>query len=159
MTPSAVTRNLPSKAREAGFTLIEVLVALLVLSIGLLGLAMLQLESIKYNTDAYFRTQATVLAYDIIDRMKANSAAANAGNYVAAAKPGTAEDCGDPPNECASVSELASYDLTAWYDALEDALPPAATPSSIARAGNQHTITIRWNERGVPKSRVWVIEL
>src|SRR5690606_3260878 len=64
---------------QHGFSLIEVLVALLVLSVGLLGLAMLQIEGLKHNTDAYYRTQATVLAYDIIDRMRANSDAAKNG--------------------------------------------------------------------------------
>ncbi|HLE93281.1 MAG TPA: type IV pilus modification protein PilV, partial [Sulfuricaulis sp.] len=59
--------------QHRGFSLIEVLVALLVLSIGLLGLAALQTTSLQYNTGSYFRTQATFLAYDIIDRMRANT--------------------------------------------------------------------------------------
>lgn len=142
-----------------GFTLIEVLIALVVLSIGLLGLAALQLESLKYNTDAYFRTQATMLAYDIIDRMKANSDAAKAGVYAAAAKP-SAQTCGDTSAGCTNTTDLANYDLGAWYTKLESVLPAAATPSSVTNlAGNQYRITIRWNERGVAKSRDWVIQL
>ncbi|MFL6713216.1 MAG: type IV pilus modification protein PilV, partial [Sulfurifustis sp.] len=83
-----------NKSASQGFTLVEVLVTLVVLSIGLLGLAMLQLESLKHNTDAYFRTQATMLAYEIIDRMRANVDAARGGSYVAAAAPAD-ENCGD----------------------------------------------------------------
>ena len=61
--------------RESGFSLIEVLVALLVLSIGLLGLAALQAQGLRFNHDAYVRTQATNLAYDIVDRMRVNNTA------------------------------------------------------------------------------------
>lgn len=141
-----------------GFTLLEVLVAVVVLSIGLLGLAMMQVESLKYNTDAYLRTQATILAYEIIDRMRANSAAARAGDYVASVAPSPAENCGETGG-CATTTALANYDLSVWYSRLNQALPPDGTPSRIERAGNTHTITIRWNERGISKSRAWVIEL
>lgn len=152
------TRPLSGDVR--GFTLIEVLIALLVLSIGLLGLAMLQLESLKYNTDAYFRTQATMLAYDIIDRMKANPDAANAGLYDATAKPGANQTCGDTSAGCANTTDLANYDLNVWYTKLDAVLPPASTASSISSPGaNAHTIIITWSERGFPKSRQWDIQL
>lgn len=145
--------------RRSGFTLIEILVALLVLSIGLLGLAMLQLQSLKYNTDAYFRTQATMLAYDIIDRMRANATAANAGRYVASEKPSTIESCGEMSTGCADTTALANYDLGVWYGKLEEVLPPDSTPSSISSNGARHTIVVRWNERGISKSRTWDIAL
>ena len=72
-------RRPPSpSADQRGATLIEVLVAMLVLSIGLLGLAGMQMTALKSNQSAYYRSQATVLAYDIIDRMRANRADARA---------------------------------------------------------------------------------
>ena len=64
---------------QKGFSLVEILVALLILSIGLLGLAALQTTSLKFNTDSYMRTQATYFVYDIIDRMRANSDSVVAG--------------------------------------------------------------------------------
>jgi type IV pilus assembly protein PilV len=64
-----------------GFTLIETLVAVLVLSIGLLGIAALQLTSLQSNSTATQRSQATFLAYDIVDRMRANKRQAVAGAY------------------------------------------------------------------------------
>jgi type IV pilus assembly protein PilV len=57
---------------NGGFTLVEVLVAVLVLAVGLLGLAGLQLASMKSNHSAYRRSQATIAAYDLLDRMRAN---------------------------------------------------------------------------------------
>src|SRR5574343_439121 len=67
-----------------GFTLIEVLIAMLVLAIGLLGLATLQTYSLRSNLSAYTRGQATQLLYDMSDRMRANSSLANAttSSYV-----------------------------------------------------------------------------
>jgi len=144
---------------QHGFSLIEVLVALLVLSVGLLGLAMLQIEGLKHNTDAYYRTQATVLAYDIIDRMRANSDAAKNGDYVSTGVPAE-ETCGDSPSGCGSPAALADYDLHHWYTQLKAALPiDDADPPTITMSGNQITVTVKWKERGISKSRAWVIEL
>lgn len=87
-----MNRTTPSSALHAAFpharglTLVEILVALLVLSIGLLGLAALQTTSLRFNTSAYYRTQATALAYDLSDRMRANRQAALDGLYNADGK-------------------------------------------------------------------------
>ena len=59
-------------ARDDGFTLVEVLVSLVVLAIGLLGIAKLMLFSSHANDSAYLRSQATALAYEILDDMRAN---------------------------------------------------------------------------------------
>ncbi len=71
------TKN-PSK-NLSGFTLLEALIALLVLSIGLLGLAALQANALKLNHGAYNRTQATFLVQDMMDRLRANRIAAQEG--------------------------------------------------------------------------------
>ncbi len=161
-----------STARERGFTLIEVLVALFVLSIGLLGLAALQATGMKYNSDAYFRTQASIFAYDIIDRMRANPKGAGNGDYIvldATAKNTKLSSfasciadntCKCDASPCTSFSKIATYDLGRWYDAQKATLPAAELPSTIQKAGNEHTITIRWRERGdMDMSQVWVVEL
>ena len=62
-----------SRKKQQGFTLLEVLIALLVLSIGLLGLAALQTTGLRSNEMASMRTTSTMLAYDISERMRANS--------------------------------------------------------------------------------------
>ena len=57
---------------DSGFTLIEVLVALVIVALGMLGNAMLQLQGMKNSNDAYLRSQIGLFAYDIADRVRAN---------------------------------------------------------------------------------------
>lgn len=162
-----------NRARLHGFTLVEVLVALLVLSIGLLGLAALQTTSLKFNTDSYVRTQATLLAYDIIDRMRSNTTGLYAGNYdaatsaAAAAKVTSYNACKASGCQCdastanCSTANLATYDLGKWYDKLGASLPEGSTNlATISRtATNKVTITIQWKERDLLKSHIWEVQL
>ncbi len=127
----------------AGFTLIEVLVAVLVLAIGMLGIAALIVQGVKYNHGAYLRSQISTLAYDIIDRMRANRA--NAVNYalptpyVAQTPAGT--------NACDyTVAASAANDLGCWENQVDFALPPGST-ANITAAGGQYTITLSWTDR------------
>ena len=68
-------------SRASGSTLIEVLVSLLVLSFGMLGMAGVQVVSLRGNQAAYFRTMATTYSVDIIERMRANISAVEGGGY------------------------------------------------------------------------------
>ena len=156
---------------QMGFTLIEVLVALLVLSVGLLGLAMLQVQGMKFNSDAYFRTQATILAYDMIDRMRANHVAAGTGAYDLATATDVnnrlstynackASSCNCDASACSTSTDEATYDIGKWYEAQDSLLPGSAiNRSTIKRVGNQYTITIRWWERELPIIQTWVVIL
>lgn len=125
--------------RERGATLIEVLVALLVLSIGLLGLAGLQMAAIKSNHSAYYRSQATVLAYDITDRMRANRADALNGVYDTAL---TNVTC-DPDLD--ATGTLAAKDVAEWLNSLSCLLSSDAR-GGITRVGRVFTITVEWND-------------
>ena len=89
--PSPIHRGLdgrPPAVGRSGFTIVEVLVSLVILSIGLLGIAKLVLYSAHSNDSAYLRSQATQLAYEILDNMRANPTAAAAGNYNTRARRG-----------------------------------------------------------------------
>lgn len=119
--------------KQGGFTLIEVLVTVVVLAIGLLGLAGLQATALSFNSTAYQRSQATNLAYDIIDRMRANATAARNGQYdvnFGFANPG--------------AGTLAQRDLGEWRQAMINTLPSGT--GSIARTGNVFTIIVQWDD-------------
>lgn len=77
--------------RERGTTLVEALVAMVILSIGLLGMAGLQANSLKLNQTSLQRSQATVLAYTVLDQMRSDTAAAKAGEYDLSAADAPAE--------------------------------------------------------------------
>src|SRR5690606_41786398 len=77
------------KKKPAGYSLIEVLVALFLLALRVLGAAALQMNSLTFNQTASMRTQATFLAYEMIDRMRANRTIARNGNYVQTMSAGT----------------------------------------------------------------------
>lgn len=114
--------------------MIEVLIALVVTSIGLLGLAALQVTSLKVNHSAYLRTQATELAHDMADRMRANPTAATSGGYDLSFV--------DTP---ANVTTLPGADLYDWTRMLQRELP-GGVGSVAVQASGQALIVVRWND-------------
>ncbi|MBS68395.1 MAG: type IV pilus modification protein PilV [Pseudomonas sp.] len=130
----------PTSADQRGATLIEVLVAMLVLSIGLLGLAGMQMTALKSNQSAYYRSQATVLAYDIIDRMRANRTDALNGVYDIALQ----NQACDP--DLSPSGSLADKDVAEWLNSLSCLLSPDAQ-GSVVRNGRIFTISIEWNDK------------
>lgn len=124
--------------RCGGITLVEVLIALLVLSIGILGLASLQTASLNFSSGAGQQTQATALAYAMTDRLRANRQAALADAYTVAFESPT-PTCAAP----ATTGTVAAQDLSAWRMALACRLPTAT--GSIARAGNTFTLIVQWD--------------
>lgn len=127
--------------------MIDVLIALVVLSIGLLGLAGLQATGLRYNQGAFFRTQATLLAYGMADRMRANTAGVTAGNYNAIT-PGSVSS--SPPNCVGAVcssSQIAQYDAAQWEADVQSLLPSGQ--GKVTGNGNGvYTITVSWTDRG-----------
>lgn len=122
-----------------GFSLMEVLIAILIVSVGVLGIAGLQIMSMQNNTSALFRTQANQLAYDIIDRARANPAA-NYSHALGAGAP-AAPDC---TNADCDPTQMASYDLMVWMTDLTTMLP--ASDGSVVLAGNLFTVTVEWDD-------------
>jgi type IV pilus assembly protein PilV len=116
-----------------GTTLIETLVALLVLSIGLLGVAGLQMSSLQNNRGAHMRSQAQVLAYDIADRMRANRNVALAGGYVIGF------------GGAAVGSTIEAIDLQNWKQSLGVALPGGDGQVELL-ATTMVRITVRWTD-------------
>jgi type IV pilus assembly protein PilV len=106
-------------AHQRGFTLLEILVAIVVLSLGLLGLAGLQATSLKNNQVAYYRSIATQQAQDIADRMRANMLGIPTGNYTITNTP-AAQDC---IGSSCSPAVMAQSDANLWNSANARLLP------------------------------------
>ena len=122
-----------------GFSLIEVLVSVVVLGVGLLGLAALQVFSSQANQSANFRTQATALAYDMLDRMRVNRNAVLRGAYYTG--------FGAPAANCGAgtVSEaIADRDLRQWKCAIEAQLPDGK--GEVRMPGGTVVVAIKWKD-------------
>ncbi|MFZ5594348.1 MAG: type IV pilus modification protein PilV [Pseudomonadota bacterium] len=147
MTKNITMQRVPCKSHKAkGFTMIEVLVAIVVLSIGLLGLAGLQATGLRNNQSAYLRTIATQQAYDMADRIRANPNGVLAGQYdnISTAIPAT------PPADCVThsctASDMAAYDAYAWKTATANLLPSGKSAVSRPAGGTRFTITVMWDD-------------
>jgi len=124
------------KSHQAGFSLLEVLVGLVILAIGLLGLAGMQMLSLKQNNEAYLRSQATFQAYDILDKMRANRDLALDGEYEI--------DFNETPDN-ATLSDVVFDDLDAWQSSLAS-FPGPGEGSIAVTNGTMVNVTIRWRE-------------
>lgn len=132
-----------------GFSLLEVLIALFVLMVGLLGVAGLQTMALSNNHSAYLRSQAVIQAHDIADRMYANPAGVAAGAYNAEQEsPPTCLTTSTNVDVLAGVSctatQIAHYDLSDW-NAVNAHVLPAGDGAVTGPDGNgAYTITLTW---------------
>lgn len=143
--------------RSGGFTLIEVLVTVVVLSLGLLGLAGLQVVSLTNNQTAYYRSIATQQANDMMDRMRANLNGISAGNYDNQ----TAANQGCLSSSC-TAENMAKTDLFQWL-ANNAALLPSGSGAvrccitgtiaagncacNTANSNRIFEVSVQWTER------------
>ena len=138
-------KNVPVKSR--GFTLLEVLIAVVVLSIGLLGIASLQAVGQRSNHSAYLRSQATALAYDMIDRMRANMVGVQGGSYNAIdTTAGSYTDPGCASGTTCSAAQMAQYDMYDWQQELSTQLPSGNGTVAGTGAGSVFTVTVMWDD-------------
>ena len=136
---SSITNN-------RGFTLLEILIAVVVLSIGLLGVASLQALGQRSNHSAYLRSQATALAYDMIDRMRANNAGVSGGDYNSIdTTANTYTDPGCASSACSS-SQMAQYDMYDWQQELSTQMPSGNGKVAGAGSGSIFTVTVMWDD-------------
>ena len=129
----------PAARRQGGFTLVEILVTVVLISVGLLGIAALQLTTLRGNQEAYVRSQASVLSADILDRMRANPDAFRNGDYDI------------DFNGTGNSSTRAGEDLNDWQETINRTLP-GGTEAAAGRIERDAltqivTVTIRWVER------------
>lgn len=149
-------------SRQRGVSLIEVLVAVLIFSVSLIGMAGLMMMATRSNQAAYLRTQVAFLANGMADRMRANPSAVWDGSYNQTAPITSTQNC--TTANC-TPDQLATYDLVQWGNQLTTFLPAPASASitcnnaqaGFTPSGNQISMnppyggncvmTISWSER------------
>jgi type IV pilus assembly protein PilV len=145
-----MSRSRSIRAAERGITMVEALVALVVLSVGMLGIASLFVASLQADRTALVRTQAVNLVNDMIDRIRANPAGRS--NYkLAKGDAPKDQKCVGGTDNC-STSKLAQDDLYHWVDSTKG-LPGNAVGTvtyTAAAAGMPETYVVRveWTEPG-----------
>ena len=126
-------------ARNRGFSMIEVLVALLILAIGLLGVASVQSLALKQTGQANVRAIATMDAQALLERLRAN--ASDASDFTKAES---------GAGQCSGCSA----ELTAWHDQVTADIPSATTTVTVN--GGVAVVTIKWPEQifgGAPETQ------
>ncbi|MFD2192186.1 type IV pilus modification protein PilV [Pistricoccus aurantiacus] len=132
---------------QRGAGLIEVMVALLLLSGALLGMGMLQVKSLQYQRGSYSETMAQMLAMDMAERLRANLTALD--DY---AGKNTASVVDDPCSAQCTPTQLAQRDLVDWKDAIENSANAGLTAGQgsiqmdTSQIPRRVTIEIRWRE-------------
>jgi type IV pilus assembly protein PilV len=124
---------------QRGFSMIEVLVTMLVISLAMLGVVGLQAHAMRLNQGGQFRSQAVFLAGDLAERMEANKVAAIAGSYAVANSSTPASSSNACATTVCTSDELADNDLSQWQNAIAQALPQASWTVTLTTAGNPAT--------------------
>lgn len=151
---------------HTGFTLIEVLIAMLVLAIGLLGLAGLQTYTLRSNLDAYNHSQVTQLLYDMADRMRTNSKTVDAtgkvitnaalasyvinntldDNRTKGKTVNSSDPCRTANNTACTPVKIIEYDLIEWSNAITGIPLPMGRGCITTTNNINFNIYITWDD-------------
>ena len=134
---------MPLIKNQSGFSLLEILVAIIVLSLGLLGFAGLQAATLRNNQIAYYRAIAIQQTYDMADRIRANQAGVKAGAYNNLDTSIPADpDC--VANVC-SPANMAVADHSQW-NSNNARMLPAGSGTVVSGPNGSFDVTVAWNE-------------
>ena len=134
--------------QSQGFTLLEVMIAMVVFSIGLLGLAGLQALGIQNNQTAFNRTIAMQQAYNMVDRMRNNVDAVIAGSYSFDSSVGTVTDCN---TTACNAATIAASDKNEWNTNNKTLLPQGrGIVFEDPTQTNRYVVCVMWNELKIP---------
>lgn len=133
---------------QAGFSMLEILITVFVLAVGLLGVAGMQATSIKLSHESHLRSQASLLAYDIADRMRANSTEAMANNYDGNFTGNSNFDgnCSNPTGNACNAAAIRAVDLNNWDFKLGQTFPgvQANILTTVTQGQSIATIRLVW---------------
>lgn len=138
------TDNTPR--RQRGDTMIEVLVTIIILAIGVLGAAALQVTTLKNLSSSHSASVAAILAEDFSERMRANPAVALAGTYEHSSAPDVSETNIDCAVADCSEADLAKYDIETWWRQLTAVLPSGKGEVTRTPGTDTFVVTVRWDE-------------
>ena len=135
------------KNAQDGFGLVEALVALVVVSVGMIGIAVLYGQGLGASRTALYRTQAVILASDMADRIRLNR---RAGNAYQTAGAGANRNCAPPNNATCTPAQMADNDLWLWNAQIDLLLPAAdGVVTYAATSPPTYTVGITWQEVGL----------
>ncbi len=139
-----ITHEIHASRRQRGFSLIEVLIALVIMSVGMLGIAGLFVQGMQAGRTSVLRHHAVTLAGDIADRIRANPRAGVA--YEGAAADGGCVGYGTDCNE----ATMAAHDVFLWEQQALDSLPTGAVAVDFDNTATPplYTIDVTWTEPG-----------
>jgi type IV pilus assembly protein PilV len=131
-----------------GFSLVEALVALVVLSVGLLGIAALYVSALRFGRTALLRSDAVTLAGDMVDRIRANSSGGS--SYALAAGAANTAVAACSTGGC-TAAQMATTDKAQWTALLARSLPAGTGTVAVDATTSPatYTITVRWTEPNV----------
>lgn len=129
---------------QKGSSMIEVLVSMMILLVGILGIAGMQTRGLSNTKSSYLRTQAAIFADDIFDRMRANRDAAQVGQYDTADSATVATTAYTYGSASLSASALAAADRSDWFRKVSSTLPLAKF--TITTADDVTTLVLMWDD-------------
>jgi type IV pilus assembly protein PilV len=155
MEPSMLKtrKSVPNRWVSRGFSLVEVLIALIIMSVGMLGIAGLYVHSMQAGRTSLFRHHAVTLAGDIADRIRANPLG------------GAAYEGGGANNNCVAggvnctADEMAANDVFLWAEQADATLPDGevAVEYDDAAVPSTYEVTVTWKEAGYEVDPTYVI--
>ncbi|RLU00871.1 type IV pilus modification protein PilV [Ketobacter sp.] len=134
--------------RQTGVGLIEVLVALLILTIGILGMVALQTRALQFSQDSVYTSQALMMAYEMTDRMRANRGSEN--DYLVDYGTDVAAGTNCESSVC-TATQMARFDTSLWKQAIAANLPYGDGEITVDNTGTRpfYTISIRYTDQKI----------
>ena len=157
-------RNLPVRSRQCGISIVEAMVALVVIAVGMLGIAGLYLSSMQASRSAKLRSYAVELSGSIADRIRANRSAVAAYDTATYGGEPVAQDC-DAEKRC-TAEELAQDDLALWMSDIREKLPGADAVTGTVTVtdrnppeSDNYVITVTWREANADIDYSYIVSM